>query len=343
MKVNDFNYSYPEELVAQAPLPERDASKMMLLSRAQKTFAHHHVRELAAFLREGDVLVLNNTKVAPVRLFGTRGGREKIELLVVEPSDTANVWRCLIKKAKNIRPGEKFFFGMQATAIAKGREDIYLLVEFRSNALKLAMNNHGVPPLPPYIKRTEKDAYTEADFERYQTTFAEKFGSAAAPTAGLHLSQNLLAEIKQKGVEVCTITLHVGIDTFAPVRVDTLEEHKMHGEKISISSETAELITRAKHEGRRIIAVGTTTTRALESAWEDNKLRDGQWTTNIFITPGYEFKVIDGLLTNFHQPKSTLIMMVSALVGKDFLFKCYEEAIKQDYRLFSFGDCMLIV
>jgi len=344
MKTSLFDYNYPNELVAQHPLADRNQSRMMVLDRAKKTITHSFVNCLAEYLSKEDVLVLNNTKVVPARLFGKRSKGEPIELLVVEPSPRSGVWRCLIKKAKNFKPHEQLFFGMQATGKALGRDGIYLLVEFKGRNLKLAMEHHGVPPLPPYINRDGFKAYSQDDRERYQTIFAKKAGSAAAPTAGLHLNESAFETFADKGIQIEEVTLHVGIDTFAPLRAEDTSEHKMHGERIEISETTAENINNAKQSGKRIIALGTTSVRVLESAAsEDGFIKPGKWTTELFITPGYEFKIVDGLLTNFHQPKSTLIMMVSAFVGKDFLFECYQEAIKEKYRLFSYGDCMLIL
>jgi S-adenosylmethionine:tRNA ribosyltransferase-isomerase len=356
MKLSDFDYSYPEELVAQRPLPERDRSRMMVADRGAGSWAHSCVADLPDFLRDGDLIVVNDSRVVPARLFGKRGGGDEIELLVVEPSPgSSDVWRCLLKRAKKIRSGEKFFFGMQATATARGRDGTYLLVQFIGRALELAMEHHGVPPLPPYIEREGYEAYTDEDRNRYQTVYADKPGSAAAPTAGLHLSDELLERIGSKVSKVIGITLHVGVDTFTPVRADELEKHRMHGERARIPEEAAYEIVKAKYEGRRVIAVGTTTTRALESAtsleiegsdgflsWEEGRLHHGSFTTDLFIKPGYEFEVVDAMLTNFHLPKSTLLMLVSAFAGKEFMLDCYREAIKERYRLFSYGDCMFI-
>lgn len=356
MKLSDFDYSYPEDLVAQRPLPERDRSRMMVIDRGARTWKHSRISEITDYLREGDVMVVNDSRVVPARLFGKRGGGEEIELLVVEQAPgSRDVWRCLLKRAKRVRSGEKFFFGMQATATARGRDGTYLLVQFGEGALEIAMEHHGVPPLPPYIEREGYEAYTDEDRERYQTVYAKKSGSAAAPTAGLHLSEALLDRIEGKVAKVIGITLHVGVDTFTPVRADDLEKHRMHGEWAQIPEETAYEIVKAKYEGRRIIAVGTTTTRALESAaslkiegsdgflsWEGGRLNHGSFTTDLFIKPGHEFVVVDAMLTNFHLPKSTLLMLVSAFAGREFMLECYSEAIKERYRLFSYGDCMFI-
>ncbi|MFH0799206.1 MAG: tRNA preQ1(34) S-adenosylmethionine ribosyltransferase-isomerase QueA [Pseudomonadota bacterium] len=364
MKLSDFDYEYPKELIAQRPLAERDASRMMVVSRASKSWSHSVVSELPEILREGDLLVFNDSKVVPARLFGKRATGETIELLVVEkatlplckgeaegvehclpppPYKGGGIWRCLLKKAKRIRSGEKFFFGMQATATAGERDGIFLLVEFGVGALELAIKHHGAPPLPPYIEREGLAAYTDEDRERYQTVFADKSGSAAAPTAGLHFSEALLGRLRERGVNTASVTLHVGIDTFRPVRALDTSEHRMHGERYEVTEQTAELVDRAKAEGRRVIACGTTAIRALESARQEGVRGALSGTTRLFITPGYRFCAVDALLTNFHLPRSTLIMLVSAFAGREFILSCYAEAIRERYRLFSYGDCMLIM
>jgi S-adenosylmethionine:tRNA ribosyltransferase-isomerase len=358
MKLSDFNYHYPRELVAQRPLSRRDASRMMIIDRTGGSVKHAAVCDLPNALSPQDLLILNNSRVVPARLFGTRSGGRPIELLVVEPSPGANgVWRCLIQRAKRIRKGQKFHFGMRATATALGREDPFLLVEFKGQALPMAIQYHGVPPLPPYIEREGYAAYTEEDRERYQTIYAQRPGSAAAPTAGLHISEQLLDQIGRRGIQIEYITLHVGIDTFAPLRTEDIGCHRMHGERVEISPKTAQIIAGAKKEGRRVVAVGTTTTRAIEAAylkaatkrrsprveWPGGAIAHGQWTTDLFIAPGFEFKVTDALLTNFHQPKSSLLLLVAAFAGRDTILSAYEEAIRERYRLFSYGDCMLVI
>lgn len=343
MKLSDFNYTYPKELIAQQPLAKRDESRMMVINRRTQNFRHAMISDLPDLLATSDSLILNDSKVIPARLFGKRGNGKPIELLVVEPYPASSgTWRCLLKKAARIRAGEKFFFGMQATATAKGMDGHFLLAEFKGGALELAMKYHGAPPLPPYIRRDGIGAYTKEDRERYQTIYAKKPGSAAAPTAGLHLSEALLEKITAKEIGIEYVTLHVGIDTFAPLRVENLKDHRMHGERFKTSEDTANTITKAKISGRKIIACGTTTTRALESAWNGNSIRAGSFQTELFITPGFKFNVVDCLLTNFHQPKSTLLVLVSAFAGREFILDCYKEAIASKYRLFSYGDCMLI-
>ncbi|MBI4127061.1 MAG: tRNA preQ1(34) S-adenosylmethionine ribosyltransferase-isomerase QueA [Deltaproteobacteria bacterium] len=346
MLTNDFNYAYPDELVAQQPLAQRDASRMMIVDRKKHSTDHRSFSELPLFVGPGDCLVINNSRVIPARLFGTRSSGAPIELLLAERtqgSDTTHeVWRCLTKKAKRVRVGEQFFFGKSAIAEAIGHEEGALLVAFDRGHRARAVERCGVPPLPPYIKRKDPNDYV-ADRERYQTIFAETSGSAAAPTAGLHFSEAMLAAVATKGAHIAPITLHVGLDTFRPVMTEKIEDHHLHGEHFSIPEKTAEAIMKAKQDGHRVIACGTTSVRALESAWRDGRLESGEETTKLFITPGFSFQVVDALLTNFHQPKSTLLMMVSAFAGREFILDCYAQAIREKYRLFSYGDCMLIL
>jgi S-adenosylmethionine:tRNA ribosyltransferase-isomerase len=347
MKLETFDYNFPEELVAQRPLAERDASRMMIVSRRGDCWTHGRVIDLPKLLVSGDCLVINDSRVLSMRLFGQLSGGKPIELLLVEPLEeydegAPEVWKCIIKKAKRYQYGDKLFFGISSTAKVVGHDGTYLLVEFDPGHRQRAMERRGAPPLPPYIKKEGLESYSQEDRERYQTIYAEKDGSAAAPTAGLHLSRRLLLELAERGIEIVSATLHVGLDTFQPVRVDDIREHTMHGERFEISQDAADRINRAKAEGRRVIAMGTTTVRALESSWKKGAIRSGNGMTNLFITPGYIFRVVDGLITNFHQPKSTLLMLVSAFTGRDLVLKCYDEAIREEYRLFSYGDCMAI-
>ncbi len=347
MKLSDFDYTYPDELVAQHPLPERDASRMMVIDRARGEWTHARIANLVDYVREGDVFVVNDSRVMPLRLFGELSGGKPLELLLIEALDpvrggAAEVWKCVIKRAKRYRYGDKFFFGISATARVVGHDGTYLLVEFEPGHRARAMERRGAPPLPPYIKRDGIESYTALDRERYQTVYAEKDGSSAAPTAGLHFSEKLIGAIVARGAEIVPVTLHVGVDTFRPVRVEDVREHEMHGERYIVAASSAERLNRARDERRRVIAVGTTTVRALESSWKDGVIHAGEGATNLFITPGYTFRVIDGLVTNFHQPCSTLLMMVAAFAGREFILRCYEEAMREKYRLFSFGDCMFI-
>jgi S-adenosylmethionine:tRNA ribosyltransferase-isomerase len=347
MKLSDFDYKFPEELVAQRPLADRTASRMFVLEKNLRVFRHLHITDIINFIKEGDIIVFNDTRVFPARIFGEKSGGKPIELLLTERiegrDNTDETWRCVTKRVRSYRKGDKLFFGISAAAEVAGRDGDFLIVNFKAGHRKRAVEKRGVPPLPPYIKRKNFNEYTDEDRERYQTVYAANYGSAAAPTAGLHFSGELIGKIKSAGVQTAFVTLHVGADTFAPVRAENIEDHKMHGEHFIISEETAEKINTAKKEKRRIIAVGTTTVRALESAGKSGAIVPGEYKTNLFITPGYEFKITDAMLTNFHQPKSTLIMLVSAFAGRELILNAYKDAIKNRYRLFSYGDCMLII
>lgn len=347
MKLDDFDYEFPEGLVAQRPLAERSASRMMVVGRASGKWEHKKITDLPGFLKSGDVLVVNDSRVVPARIFGTLKGGRPIDLLLVErvgeDKGKNELWRCLTKRVRNYKRGDKFFFGISATADVVGRDGDFLLVSFGAGHRERAVERCGTPPLPPYIKREGYESYSAEDRERYQTVYADESGSVAAPTAGLHFTNDLLERIRNNGVEIAKVTLHVGADTFSPVRVDDVREHKMHGETFSITEENAETINRAKAEKRRIVAAGTTTVRALESGFDNGRCTAGRRTTNLFITPGYKFNVVDTLLTNFHQPRSTLLMLVSAFAGRELILSAYEEAIKKECRLFSYGDCMLII
>lgn len=377
MKLSDFDYSYPEAQVAQQPLPQREDSRMMVVQSSDPT-VHTHVRNLPQFLRAGDVLVLNTTKVLPVRLLGTKASGGVVEVLLLHSDNVATenvgvtqalprgpapvgtrqsgvtgptfsvatLYWCLTTHTKRLQSGMQITFSPELHGTILERRNDEVLIQFNSSGnFETILNQIGLPPLPPYIVRNAAADYSASDRARYQTVFAEHAGSAAAPTAGLHLTPELIATLRAQGVTIAEVTLHVGRDTFQPVRVNNVADHKMHGEEWIISEDTADIVNQAKAEGRRVIAVGTTSVRALESAWDmdQGKLIAGQATTNIFITPGYIFRVIDGLMTNFHQPKSTLIMLVSALLGRGRVLALYAEAIRNGYRLFSFGDCMLII
>lgn len=338
MKLTDFDYQYPEELVAQHPLERRDASKMMVLDRARGTNHHSNISKLPDFLKEGDLLVVNNSKVFPARLFGEKPTGGKVEVLLLESKDAEKAtWSCITTKTARLKDGVELKFSDDLTGriVEKG------LIRFSGDLDKIL--KVGIPPLPPYIKREQLDPSREEDIRRYQTVYASNTGSAAAPTAGLHFTDKLLAAIKDRGVDIAHVTLHVGLDTFSPVRVDTIEDHEIHGEHFSITASTADAINRAKKDGRRVIAVGTTSVRTLESATIDGEIRTLDGYSKLFIYPGYHFQVVDAMLTNFHQPCSTLIMLVSAFAGRERIMDAYREAIEKKYRLFSYGDCMLIV
>ena len=340
MKTSDFYYDLPPELIAQTPLEKRDESRLLCLDKATGEWSHHHFYELPDFLRPGNCLILNNSRVLPARLLGRRlpGGGACEVLLLQDKGD--KVWECLVRPGKHLREGARVSFGDgELTAeIAEVLPDGNRLVRFNYNGIFLeVLERLGKMPLPPYIKEELQDQ------ERYQTVYSKVNGSAAAPTAGLHFTPELLERIAAKGVGVGYVTLHVGLGTFRPVKEDEIEQHDMHSEYCTIPQETADLINRTKANGGRVICVGTTSCRTIESwAGEDGTMTaTGGWT-NIYIYPGYRFKVMDALVTNFHLPESTLIMLVSALAGREHVLAAYEEAVRERYRFFSFGDAMFI-
>ena len=340
MKTSDFYYDLPPELIAQTPLEKRDESRLLCLDKATGKWSHHHFYELPDFLRAGDCLILNNSRVLPARLLGRRlpGGGACEVLLLQDKGD--KVWECLVRPGKHLREGARVSFGDgELTAeIAEVLPDGNRLVRFDYEGIFLeVLERLGKMPLPPYIKEELQDQ------ERYQTVYSKVNGSAAAPTAGLHFTPELLERIAAKGVGVGYVTLHVGLGTFRPVKEDEIEQHDMHSEYCTIPQETADLINRTKANGGRVICVGTTSCRTIESwAGEDGTMTaTGGWT-NIYIYPGYRFKVMDALVTNFHLPESTLIMLVSALAGREHVLAAYEEAVRERYRFFSFGDAMFI-
>ncbi len=340
MKTADFDFYLPEELIAQTPLERRDASRLLTLDKHTGAVEHHHFYELPSFLRPGDCLVLNDSRVLPARLIGHRptGGACEV-LLLVDRGDKC--WECLVRPGRKLRPGAQVIFGegKELTAtIEEELEDGKRLVRFHYEGIFLEILEHlGKMPLPPYIKEELQDN------ERYQTVYSKVVGSAAAPTAGLHFTPELLEQIKAMGVKVCYVTLHVGLGTFRPVKAEDIQDHEMHSEFCMISQETADTINETKRGGGRVICVGTTSCRTIESfAAEDGTMTERSGWTNIFIYPGYRFKVLDALITNFHLPQSTLIMLVSALAGREHVLAAYEEAVKERYRFFSFGDAMFI-
>ena len=341
MNVNDFDYNLPEELIAQTPLERRDSSKLLVMDKVSGGINHETFSNITSYLKKGDVLVLNDTKVIPARLIGIKEETGAvIELLLLKDlgSDT---WECLSKPAKRLKVGTIVSFGdgiLKAEVVEKREEGITLVKLLYKGILMEILDSLGTMPLPPYIHEKLEDQ------GRYQTVYAKYSGSAAAPTAGLHFTKELLREIEDMGVIVTYVTLHVGLGTFRPVEVDNILEHKMHTEYYIMSEETANILNKAKDEGRRIIAVGTTSTRTIETIASNNNGRFVACSgdTNIFIYPGYEFKGIDCLITNFHLPKSTLVMLVSALSSRENILKAYQEAINNKYRFFSFGDSMFI-
>lgn len=339
MKTSDFNYDLPQELIAQTPLDRRDGSRLMTLDKTTGEIGHHHFYDLPQFLRPGDCLVLNNSRVLPARLIGHRptGGAVEILLLVDKGGD---VWECLVRPGKKLREGARVTFGdgqLQAE-VQEVLPDGNRLVHFEYKGIFLeVLEELGRMPLPPYIKAELKDQ------ERYQTVYSKVVGSAAAPTAGLHFTPELLEQIENMGVKLCYVTLHVGLGTFRPVKEDEITDHTMHSEYCVIPQETADLINETKKNGGRVICVGTTSCRTIESqAAEDGTMRASAGWTDIFIYPGYKFKVLDALVTNFHLPESTLIMLVSALAGREHVLAAYQQAVEERYRFFSFGDAMFI-
>lgn len=340
MKTSDFYYDLPEELIAQTPLAQRDTSRLMTVDRQSGAVEHHHFHELPDFLRPGDCLILNNSRVLPARLLGQRlpGGGACEVLLLIDRGE--KVWECLVRPGKKLRPGAKVSFGDGAlTAEIVGEvEGGNRLVRFDYEGIFLeVLERLGKMPLPPYIKEELQDR------ERYQTVYSKVVGSAAAPTAGLHFTPELLKKIEDMGVGVGYVTLHVGLGTFRPVKEENILDHEMHSEFCTVPPETAELINKTKANGGRVICVGTTSCRTLESwANEDGTIDPKAGWTNIFIYPGYKFKLMDGLVTNFHLPESTLIMLVSAFAGREHVMEAYREAVKERYRFFSFGDAMFL-
>lgn len=340
MKVSDFNYNLPKELIAQVPIKNRDQSRLMVLDRKNKTIENKIFKDIIDYLEPGDCLVRNNTKVIPARLYGVKEETgANVEFLLLKRIE-GDIWEVMLKPGKKLMPGARVNFGNGAlkAEILEKLDGGNRKVKFEySGIFNEILNEIGLMPLPPYIheKLKEKD--------RYQTVYAKYEGSAAAPTAGLHFTDKLFEKLKEKGVEVANVTLHVGIGTFRPVKVENIEEHDMHSEHFYIKAEDAEKINKAKKEGHRVIAVGTTSCRVLESIADENGyVKEVEGDTSIFIYPGYKFKCLDALITNFHLPESTLIMLVSALAGKDFIMQAYEEAVKEQYKFFSFGDAMFI-
>ena len=340
MKTSDFYYDLPQELIAQDPLEDRSSSRLMLLNKKTGEISHEVFRNLPAYLNPGDCLVLNNTRVIPARLLGVREGTlGKVEVLLLK-RQSDGVWETLVKPGKKCRPGARLSFGegLLKAEVLEVVEDGNRLVRFEYDGIfEEILDRLGQMPLPPYITHQLKDR------ERYQTVYAKYDGSAAAPTAGLHFTPELLDTIREKGVSVAEVTLHVGLGTFRPVKVEDVTEHHMHSEYYRITEETAAVINRARAQGGRIICVGTTSCRTLESAAEeDGTIPASEGWTDIFIYPGYRFKATDALITNFHLPESTLLMLVSALAGKEHIMEAYRQAVAKRYRFFSFGDAMFI-
>ena len=340
MNVKDYDYDLPEELIAQDPLEDRSSSRLMVLDRQTGDVEHRHFMDILEYLHPGDCLVINNTKVIPARLFGVKEDTQaKIEVLLLKRKEN-DIWETLVKPGKKAKPGTKLVFGdgLLTAEVVDVVEEGNRLIQFHYDGIfEEILDQLGQMPLPPYITHQLKDK------NRYQTVYAKYDGSAAAPTAGLHFTKELLQKVKDMGVDIAEVTLHVGLGTFRPVKVENVLDHHMHSEFYMVSQEAADKINRAKESGHRVIAVGTTSTRTLEAAADENgRLHETSGWTEIFIYPGYQFKVIDALITNFHLPQSTLVMLVSALAGREYVLHAYEIAVKERYRFFSFGDAMLI-
>ncbi len=339
MKVSEFNYELPEELIAQTPIEKRDESRLMVLNRKQQTIEHKTFKNIIDYLEPGDVLVRNNTKVIPARLYGKKETGANVEFLLLNNIEN-DIWECIVRPGNKLHVGTKVIFGegLLKADILEIMPGGTRKVEFHYQGIfNEILDQIGLMPLPPYIHEELKQK------ERYQTVYAKYNGSAAAPTAGLHFTEELLEQLQKKGVEIANVTLHVGIGTFRPVKEETVEAHEMHSEHYYIKQEDADKINQAKEKGKRLIAVGTTSCRVLETIADENGyVQEAEGDTQIFIYPGYRFKILDGLITNFHLPQSTLLMLVSALAGKDYILKAYEQAVKEEYRFFSFGDAMFI-
>ena len=345
MLSSDFDYVLPEELIAQFPSEKRDESSLMVLDKQNKTVEHKKFFNIVDFLDKNDVLVLNNTRVSPARLFGKKSTGARIEIFLLEKK-TENKWEVLIKPSKRVSAGTIIEFSeeLKAKIIERLPNDKWLVEFIFEGIFNEILSKIGNIPLPPYIERQLTDeAIKKLDFERYQTVYAQNPGSVAAPTAGLHFTEEILEKLRQKAVEVCYVTLNVGLGTFRPVKTENILDHKMDREFYEIPETTAEVINKAKAQGKNIVAVGTTTVRTLESAFQKNgEISETSGWSQMFIYPGYKFNVTDKLITNFHLPKSTLLMLVSALAGKDFILEVYKEAIEKKYRFYSYGDCMFI-
>ena len=340
MKTSDFDYILPEELIAQHPLDKRDASRLLILDKATGKTEHKFFTDIIDYLDENDLLVLNSTRVLPARLLGNKEDTgAKVEIFLLNPSSEDDTWECLVRPGKKIKEGTNVVFpeGDLKGQVISRTESGGRIIKFQySGSFMDAINKAGEVPLPPYIKEKIEDP------ERYQTVYAKTSGSVAAPTAGLHFTEELFKKIKEKNIDIAEVVLHVGLGTFRPVSAENIFEHKMHSEFFSIDDLNSEKINKALKEGKRIVSVGTTSTRTLESAVEDNEVKKKEGWTEIFIYPGYTFKAVDALITNFHLPKSTLLMLVSALGGREQVLNAYALAVEKEYRFFSFGDAMFI-
>jgi S-adenosylmethionine:tRNA ribosyltransferase-isomerase len=342
--VSDFDYHLPPELIAQIPLKERDRSRMMVLDRRSGEIIHSHFPDIVEWLGRNDVLVLNSSRVIPAKIWGTKKDGRPIEFLFLKEKEK-KTWEVLCRPAKRVRIGDVITFSEGfAGEVIKEETEGKRVIQFAVDDVVVRLNKTGFAPLPPYIKRRKSELhFRDLDLDRYQTVFAQEDGSIAAPTAGLHFTPQLLERIRSKGTQVCTLSLDVGLATFQPIRVKKVEDHHMLDETYTIPPETARMIAKAKKKDHPIVAVGTTSVRALESAYKNGRVHPERAATDLYIYPGYTFKVVDRLLTNFHLPRSSLLMLVSAFAGLEFIQKAYAEAVKHKYRFYSYGDCMLIL
>ncbi len=345
MKLSEFDYELPEELIAQFPAQKRDYSKLLVLSKSNGQLEHKHFYDIVDYFDENDVLVLNNTRVIPARLYAQKSTGANIEIFLLKEVK-AQHWEVLLRPAKRVKPNDvlKISDELSAQLIEKYEDGKALIKLLYDGNIFEILDRVGKIPLPPYIERKmSDDELAKLDYERYQTVYAKNKGSVAAPTAGLHFTEEIIERLKSKGVQVCYVTLNVGLGTFKPVNTENIEDHKMDNEVFEITQEAANIISNGMKTGKRIVAVGTTSTRTLETTFQKyGEIKAVKDSSEMFIYPGYEFKVVDALITNFHLPKSTLIMLVSALAGKDTIFNAYKEAIAQKYRFYSYGDCMFI-
>lgn len=350
MHINDFDYELPEELIAQKPQKDRDKCRLMVLRRSDNSIEHRHFFDILEYLKEGDCLLLNDSKVIPARLYGIKEGTgARVEFLLIKRID-GDIWETMVRPGKRLKPGDSVLFSdeegkkLRAEILDYGEDGTRIVKMEYDGILMERLEEIGSMPLPPYISRPSNDE----DKDDYQTVYCHEEGSVAAPTAGLHFTTELLEKAREKGIKIAFVTLHVGIGTFRPVKCETIENHHMHFEEYSVSEETAEIVNQTILSGGRVISVGTTSTRTAESAaYFDEKsgkylLKAGSGSTDIFIYPGYEFKIIESLITNFHLPKSTLMMLVSALYDREHILKAYDEAVREEYRFFSYGDAMFI-
>jgi len=338
MRVSDYEFELPAHCIASQPLQQRDASRLLQLSEQDDGFHDAVISDLVQMVQPGDVWVINDTRVIPARLVGSKSTGGKAEILLLEPSDEVDVWRTWGKANKPLKPGTEILFSDCFSATVLQRDGKELLVKLQAANVPAAIEQYGHMPLPPYIDRPD----SEEDKQRYQTVFARHAGAVAAPTAGLHLTEALMTAMQEAGAEFVRVTLHVGPGTFQPVQVEQLSEHRMHEERYIVPAESAAIINQARSEGRRIVAVGTTSLRTLEAAGQSGELLAGEGRTSIFINPGYRFRIVDALLTNFHLPRSTLLMLVSALVGRQRVLAAYEHAKASGYRFYSYGDAMFV-